>query len=323
MTKKDNDIKIEDVTDKTTEESISSFAKLTQEDTAVEAKQWNNLFSQLSEWEERLVPFKKKQIRSIFHENSWWFSVVDVIESIAETDRPTKYWSDLKKKLESEGFTELSEKIGQLKLTSKKDWKKYMVDCIDTETLFRLIQSIPSKNAEPFKRWLAKVWYERILETQDPEIAIKRAMTTYRAKWYSDEWVNTRIQTISSRKELTNEWKKRGVKEWFEFAVLTDAISQETFDLKTQEHKELKGLWKQHNLRDHMSSLELALVMLWETTTAELAKTQNSQGFEENEKAAKMWGKIAGWARKNIESKLGRSVVSNDNFLKNWKQKIG
>lgn len=301
---------------RTTEDAISSFARITQKDMKSEAEQPNDMFKTVSEGESRMVPFRRKDIRSIFHENSWWFSVIDVIEAVAEnTTRPGPYWADLKKKLLKEGFLELFDKIEQLKMKSTKDGKQYLTDCVDTETLFRLIQSIPSPKAEPFRKWLAKVGYERILETQDPEIAIKRALYTYKAKGYSDEWVNARIQTIASRKEVTDEWKKRGIEAGKEYALLTDAIALETFDLNTKGHKSHKGLGKQHNLRDHMSPLELALVMLGETTTVELARTQNAQGFRENKTAATLGGKIAGGARKNIEDKIGRSVVTKDNFL--------
>jgi len=241
---------------------------------------------------------------------------------VAETDRPRKYWTDLKKKLQEEGFIELSDKIGQLKMKSGKDGKMYLTDCVDTETLFRLIQSIPSPKAEPFRKWLAKVGYERILETQDPEIAIKRAVYTYKAKGYPDEWVNARIQSIVSRKEVTNEWKKRGVQLGLEYALLTDAISKETFDIAIKKHKELKGLSKPHSLRDHMSPLELALVILGETTTAELARMQNAQGFKENQSAAILGGKIAGGTRKNIETKIHRSIVNSKNYLSDKKQML-
>ncbi|MCH7760286.1 Bro-N domain-containing protein [candidate division TA06 bacterium] len=272
----------ESVMGRTTEEAISSFVQLTQEDMQNEANQPDDLLKTLREGEQRLVPFKRNDIRSIFHENAWWFSIIDVIKAIAETDRARTYWTDLKRKLKSEGFAELHDKIVRLKLQSIKDGKIYRTDCVDTETLFRLIQSIPSPKAEPFRRWLAKVGYERILETQDPEIAIKRALYTYKAKGYSDEWVNTRIQTIASRKDVTNEWKNRGIEEGLEYALLTDAIAKETFNMRTKEHKSLKRLSKHHNLRNHMSPMELALVMLGETTTAELARSQDAQGFQEN-----------------------------------------
>ncbi len=310
------------VINRSTEEAVSEFARITQEEMQNEAKQPDDMLKTVNEGDIRLVPFRRKEIRSVFHENSWWFSLVDVIQSVAETERPQQYWNDLKRKLINQGFDELYDKIVELKLPSK-DGKMRRTDCIDTETLFRVIQSIPSPKAEPFRKWLAKVGYERILEEQDPEIAIKRAIGTYKARGHTDEWINARLQTIASRKELTAEWKKRGIKEGMEYAILTNDISEETFDLKTKEHMEKKGLSKHHNLRDHMSSLELALTMLGETTTAELAKTQDAQGFKENRSAAKLGGKIAGGARKNIENKIGRSVVTEQNFLpKNRNEKL-
>lgn len=305
---------------RTMDEAVESFAKLTQEDMRDEASQANDLLNNLSEGDSRLVSFKKQNIRSIFHDNAWWFSIIDVIEAVVETDRAGKYWVDLKKKLQREGFVGLSDRIRQLKIQSAKNGQLYLTDCVDTETLFRLIQSIPSPKAEPFRKWLAKVGYDKILETQDPRIAIKRAIRIYELKGYPQEWINARIQTISSRKELTNEWKNRGIEEGLQYALLTDAISKETFDLKIQEHKDLKHLKKSHNIRDHMSPLELALVMLGETTTAELARTQNAQGFKENQDAAKMGGKIAGGTRKNIESKINRPIVSDNNYLRGSQQ---
>lgn len=310
----------ESVIGKTTKEAIDKFARLTLEDMKKEGEQPDDLLKTVSDGEFRLVPFRRKKIRSVFHDNSWWFSVVDVIEAVAENEsRPGRYWADLKRKIEKEGFNELSDKIGQLKMPSQKDGKMYLTDCVDTETLFRLIQSIPSPKAEPFRRWLARVGYERILEIQDPEIGIKRAISTYKAKGYPDDWINARVHSIVSRKEMTSEWANRGV-EGVEYAILTDAISKGTFDLKTKEYKSLKGLAKSQNLRDHMSPLELALVMLGETTTAELARTQDAQGFYENETAAELGGKIAGGARKNIEDKTGRPVVTKKNFLPVSKQ---
>jgi len=303
---------------KTVEDAVAKFADITQE-MATKQNEPRDLLNMVDEGDFRNVQFRRKEIRSVFHDDAWWFSVVDVMGAVAETERPRTYWTDLKRKLERQGFTELHDKIVQLKMPSK-DGKMRSTDCVDTETLFRLIQSIPSPKAEPFRRWLAKVGYERILEEQDPEIAIKRALATYKAKGYTDEWINARLQTIASRKELTAEWQRRGIKEGFQYAALTDAISQETFNLKTGEHKSLKNLGRSHNLRDHMSSLELALTMLGETTTAELAKTQDAQGFKQNRDAAKLGGKIAGGARKNIEDKIGRSVVTSDNHLPQNKQ---
>jgi len=304
---------------KTIEDAVAKFAHVTQVEMAAQEGEPKDLLA-VPEGEFRDVQFRRKNIRSVFHEDGWWFSVIDVIEAVAETDRPSKYWTDLKNNVAKQGYTEISDKIGKLKLPSPKDGKMYTTDCVDTETLFRLIQSIPSPKAEPFRRWLAKVGYERILEEQDPEIGIKRSLATYKAKGYTDEWINARIQTIASRKELTAEWQRRGITEGYEYAALTDAISQETFDLKTAQHKKHKSLGKGHNLRDHMSSLELALTMLGETTTAELAKTQDAQGFRENKEAASMGGKIAGGARKNIEKKIGRSIVTSDNHLPQNKQ---
>jgi len=294
------------------EKDIEKFVTLTKEE--LETRQSSNA-DLIDEGESQLVLFKGKEIRQVFHNGEWFFSIIDVIAAITETNRPRKYWNDLKKQLlDKEGFYELSEKIGQLKMLSS-DGKLYKTDAINTETLFRIVQSIPSPKAESFKKWLAKVAYERIQEFQNPEIAIKRALLTYKVKGYSDEWINARIQTIVSRKELTREWSQRGVTQTFEYALLTDSISLGTFGLKTKEHKDFKGL-KSQNLRDHMSPLELALTMLGETTTAELARNSDAQGFNENKNAAITGGEIAGDARKNIEKKLGKKVVTSNNFLK-------
>ncbi|KIE44161.1 phage antirepressor protein [Geobacter soli] len=276
----------------------------------------------MGEGDSQLILFKGKQIRQVFHDDEWFFSIVDVIEAITGTERPRQYWNDLKKQLtEKEGFSELSDFIVQLKMPSS-DGKKYNTDAVNTETLFRIVQSIPSPKAEPFKKWLAKVAYERIQEFQNPEIAIKRALLIYKVKGYSDEWINARIQTIVSRKELTREWAKRGIKEGMEYAILTDIISKGTFGLGIQEHKKLKGLnLRTHNLRDHMSPLELALTMLGETTTAELARNTDAQGFKDNEYAATTGGKIAGDTRKSIEKKLGKPVVTRQNFLNSSEEK--
>lgn len=298
-------------------DAIARFGKFTKdqlEEEGIEAEV-------VPEGAAQMVLFKGKEIRQIFHNNEWHFSIVDVIESITGNPTPRRYWSDLKRQLsETEGFSELYENIVQLKMPSS-DGKSYLTDTANTETLFRIVQSIPSKAAEPFKKWLAKVGYERIQEIQDPEIAIKRAMLTYKVKGYPDEWINARIQTIVSRKELTNEWSKRGVSEGLEYALLTDAISVGTFGLRTQDHKKLKSLGKNHSLRDHMTPLELALTMLGETTTAEIAKTTDAQGFDENKSAAKSGGEVAGSARRDIEKRLGKKVVSKDNYLPASQQK--
>jgi len=291
---------------------LEKFVKLTKEDMEANPPTASDL---IGEGESQLALFKGKSIRQVFHDDEWFFSIVDAIAAITETDRPRQYWSDLKKHLaENEGFIELYEEIVQLKMPSS-DGKMYKTDCVATETLFRIIQSVPSPKAEPFKKWLAKIAYERIQEYQNPEIAIKRALLIYKVKGYTDEWINARVQTIVSRKELTREWQQRGVSEGLEYAMLTDTISRGTFGIKTKDHKETKGLSKNHNLRDHMTPLELALTMLGETTTAELARNTNAQGFHANETAAKKGGNIAGATRVNIEKQLGKKVVTSSNFL--------
>ena len=236
---------------------------------------------------------------------------MDIIEVIAKTDRPRKYWNDLKTKLKQEG-SELSEKIGQLKMQAI-DGKYYLTDTADTETVLRLIQSIPSPNAEPFKMWLARVGYERIEETEDPEIAINRALKTYLKKGYSPEWVNQRLKSIEIRKELTDEWKKRGAQEGLEFAILTDEITQAWTGMTTKQYKNLKEL-KKENLRDNMTNLELVLNMLAETATTEISDKREPETFDENKKVAKEGGTIAGNARKQIEEKSGKKVITEDNF---------
>ncbi|MDT3779828.1 BRO family protein [Nitrospira sp. MA-1] len=294
-----------------TEEAIQRFAKVTKE----EIGQQGGTKAVVTEGETQLVMFRGKEIRQVLHDDEWFFSIVDVIGALTGSDRPSQYWSDLKRKLvENEGFSELYDEIVQLPMLAS-DGKMRQTDGANAETVFRVVQSIPSPKAQPFKKWLAKVGYERIQEIQDPEIAIKRAMLTYKAKGYSDEWVRSRLQTITSRKELTSEWKKRGVEEGLEFAILSNTISKGTFDLQVEQHKAKKGLKKSHNLRDHMSPLELALTMLGETTTAEMAKTQNAQGFYENKNAAIAGGDVAGSARRNIEKKMGKPVVTKENFL--------
>jgi hypothetical protein len=267
----------------------------------------------IQEGEAQTSLFKDVEIRREFHGNEWLFSVVDVIAAITDSARARKYWSDLKGKLEDEGF-ELSEKIGQLKMMSP-DGKMRDTDVANTETLFRIIQSVPSPRAERFKRWLAKVAYERIQEFQDPEIAIKRAILDYQIQGRSNDWIEARLRTIVSRKELTSEWKKRGVEEGVEYAKLTNTISVRTFDLGVKDHMAVKALKPSHNLRDHMTDLELIFTMLGEKSTAELARAYNARGFDENHVAAEAGGKVAGDARRNLEKELGRKVVSPSNFL--------
>lgn len=258
--------------------------------------------------------FKNKKIRKVLHNNEWWFSITDILEGITGTERPRQYWTDLKKKLRDEGYTELYDFIVQLKMKSP-DGKMRETDSANTETLFRIIQSVPSPRAQPFKRWLARVGYERIEEFQNPEIGMKRAVATYKVKGYSDDWITARIRTMSSRKNLTDEWQKRGVQIGKEYAILTDEISSKTFDLTTKGHKQLKKLSSRHNLRDNMTDMELVLTMLGETSTAQFAKKLNAQGFFQNKQTATRGGKIAGAARRNVERQLGEKVVSSKNYL--------
>jgi hypothetical protein len=263
--------------------------------------------------------FEGKRIRTHWDEDreKWFFSIVDIIEILTESPRPRKYWADLKVKLKEEG-SELSDKIGQLKMMSS-DGKYYLTDVGDTEQILRLIQSIPSKKAEPFKLWLAKVGNERIDETHNPELAFDRAMKTYLKKGYSKEWINQRLKTIEVRKELTDEWERVGVKEEQEFAILTDEITKAWSDLSIRDYKRLKNL-KNENLRDNMTNLELVLNMLAEVTTNEISKKENPEGFPESIDIAKRGGNVAGNARKEIESITGESVVVEDNYLDEYEK---
>ncbi len=261
----------------------------------------------------KLVVFQNKEIRRTLHNGEWWFSIIDVIEALIHSERPRKYWNDLKKKLLQEGYEQLSEKIGQLKLPAS-DGKLYATDCANTETMFRIIQSIPSPKAEPFKRWLAKVGYERVQEIEDPELATARTRELYRAKGYSEAWIEKRMRGISVRAELTEEWKQRGVGEAPEYAILTAEISKAAFGMTPAEYKEFKGL-ERENLRDHMSDLELIFSMLGEAATTEIARKQDSQGLTENRTAARKGGKIAGDAREKLEAETGEKVSSHENYL--------
>ncbi|HEV8079283.1 MAG TPA: Bro-N domain-containing protein [Chitinophagaceae bacterium] len=256
--------------------------------------------------------FEHTKIRSHWDEEQekWYFSIVDIIEVLTESPRPRKYWNALKTKLMAEG-SELSLNLGQLKMESE-DGKFYKTDVADTEQLFRLIQSIPSPKAEPFKQWLAKVGYERIEETQDPELSIDRAMENYVKLGYSENWINQRLKSIEVRKELTDEWEKRNVKKGQEFATLTDIITQAWSGKKVKEYKQFKNL-KKENLRDNMTNLELVLNMLAEATTTEISKEKKPKNFEENKNIAHQGGTIAGNTRKEIEAKTGKKVVSQQN----------
>lgn len=268
--------------------------------------------------------FENKKIRTMWDDEKeeWFFSIIDVVEVLTESKNPNRYWSDLKRKIaELEGGIELYDKIVQLKMVSS-DGKKYKTDAADMEGVFRIIQSIPSPKAEPFKLWLAKVGKERIDETIDPELAIARAKETYLRKGYDEKWVQQRMISIKARNELTEQWKLHGIKEGKEYAILTDALTIEWSGLTTKDYKNLKGL-KKENLRDNMSTLELTLNQLAEATTTELTKTHNPQGFEENESITKEGGKIAGDARKAIEEKNGKPVITSRNAIDFINENLG
>lgn len=263
---------------------------------------------------QHIAIFKGKKIRKIIHNDEWFFSIIDIIELLTGSANPKRYWSDLKRKLiDIENFNQPYDKIVRLKLVAS-DGKMRETETADTETMFRIIQSISSPKAEPFKKWLAKVGYERIQEIEDPELASKRMRATYKAKGYPDDWIEKRMRGIAIRETLTNEWEQRGIKEQREYAILTAEISEATFGLKPTEHKKLKSL-KRENLRDHMSDLKLIFTMLGEASTTEIAVQQDAQGFEENREAAQSGGNIAGNARKALEMKSGKPVVTSSNFL--------
>lgn len=257
--------------------------------------------------------FEDKKIRTAWDEEQeeWYFSIVDVISVLTGTENPRRYWSDLKRKLKKEGAVELYEKIVQLKMLSS-DGKRYKTDVANTEQLLRIIQSVPSPKAEPFKAWLARVGRERIEETIDPEQAIDRALETYLKKGYSEEWVHQRLLAIRIRNELTDEWQKRGVEKGKEYAILTDEISRAWSGMTTRQYKKLKGL-KKENLRDNMSDLELVLTMLAEASTTDISKVSNPQGFSENQDVARRGGKVAGIARQALEAETGKPVITAQN----------
>ena len=259
-----------------------------------------------------LVVFQGSRIRRTWFNDEWWFSVVDIIEALTQTNRARKYWSDLKTKLIGEGF-EVSEKIGQLKLMAD-DGKLRLTDCTNTKNMFRIIQSISSPKAEPFKQWLAQVGYDRVEEIQNPELAQKRMKEIYKAKGYSDDWIEKRVRGIAIRDELTDEWKKRGVLEERDYAILTAEISKATFGMTPNEYKEFKGL-KKENLRDHMDDLELIFSMLGERVSTEITRKEDKQGYLQVEDAAKRGGRVAGNARKDTEKELGRPITSRENYL--------
>lgn len=259
--------------------------------------------------------FENKEIRSIWDKQNeqWLFSVVDVVGALTESSNPRDYWYRVKKRMSKDEKSELSTICRQLKLRSS-DGKKYATDVADMKGILRIIQSIPSPKAEPFKMWLAKVGKERIDEIVDPELTINRALQTYLQKGYSREWINQRLQAIQVRKELTDAWQDHGVKQGLEYAILTDEISKAWSGMTTRQYKDFKNL-KNENLRDNMSTLELVLNMLAEATTTELTNVENPIGLEENRRTAKRGGTIAGNTRKEIEKETGKSVLSSQNAL--------
>jgi DNA-damage-inducible protein D len=263
--------------------------------------------------ETKLVVFKDKQIRRILIEDKWYFAVVDVVAALTDSDKPRDYWYRMKLRESQSSGVELSTFCRQLKIEST-DGKKYQTEVANTEGIFRIIQSIPSPKAEPFKRWLAKVGYERVQEIEDPELASQRMRAIYKAKGYSDAWIEKRMRGIEVRTELTDEWKKRGVKEEPEYAILTAEISKAAFGMTPGEYKQFKGL-ERENLRDHMSDLELIFSMLGEAATTEIARKQDTEGFNENKRAARKGGRIAGDAREKLEAETGTRISTSENYL--------
>jgi hypothetical protein len=259
-----------------------------------------------------LVVFNDKKIRRVLRNDEWWFSVADVCGALTGSTDAGAYWRKLKQRLKAEGSEAVTNCHG-LKLVAP-DGKKRTTDCANTEGIFRIIQSIPSPKAEPFKRWLARVGYERVQEIEDPELGAARTRELYRAKGYSEEWIEKRMRGIAIRAELTDEWKNREVGEGREYAILTAEIAKATFGMTPSEYKELKQLDRE-NLRDHMTDLELIFSMLGEAATTEITRTQDAQGFDENRTAAGKGGRIAGEAREKLELESGRRVVTKENYL--------
>jgi DNA-damage-inducible protein D len=262
--------------------------------------------------ETNIAVFRSKEIRKTIHNNEWWFSVVDICDVLTKSTDPGAYWRKLKQRLKQEGSEPVTFCHG-LKLVAP-DGKFRKTDCANTEGIFRIIQSIPSPKAEPFKRWLAKVGYERVQEIDDPELATKRTRALYKAKGYSDDWIEKRMRGIAIREELTDEWKKREVRREKEYAILTAEIAKAAFGVTPGEHKKLKGLVRE-NLRDHMTDLELIFSMLGEAATTEITRVDDAKGFQENKHAAHKGGEVAGTARKDLEKKTRKKVVSSGNYI--------
>jgi hypothetical protein len=269
----------------------------------------------------KIAIFQKKEVRRVIYKNEWWFVIVDVVSILTESVQPDGYIKDMRRR-----DPELSKGWGQIAtpLSVTTGGGKQKLNCANTEGLFRIIQSIPSSKAEPFKRWLAKVGYERVQEIDDPELGMKRTRALYRAKGYSEDWIENRMRGIVIREELTDEWDKRGVSNQKDYAILTAEISKATFGVTPSEYKKLKGL-KRENLRDHMNDFELIFNMLGERATTEIHRNEDSKGLPKLKSDAKAGGDIAGGARENLEKRLGRSVVSKENFLPKTKsvKKLG
>jgi DNA-damage-inducible protein D len=266
----------------------------------------------MSEQSNQIALFQGKEIRKTIHNNEWWFSVSDVVEALTDSKDSKQYIKRIRSR-----DPELNSNWGTictpLEMTAK-DGKKRRINSANTEGMFRIIQSIPSPKAEPFKRWLARVGYERVQEIEDPELATKRTRAIFKAKGYPDDWIEKRMRSIAIREELTDEWKNRGVAEQKDYAILTAEISKAAFGITPSEYKKLKGL-KRQNLRDHMNDLELIFSMLGEAATTEITRNRDTQGFDENKQAAIEGGSVAGTARKDLEAKSGKKVVSKENYL--------
>lgn len=269
----------------------------------------------------KIAIFKGKQVRRTIYNNEWYFSVVDIIEALTDSDKPRDYWYRMKEREKESSGVELSTFCRQLKLESS-DGKLYLTEVANTENVFRIIQSIPSPKAEPFKRWLARVGYERVQEIEDPELATKRTRALYKAKGYPDSWIEKRMRGIEMRETLTDEWRNRNVGEDREYAILTAEISKATFGMTPSQYKKFKGLQRE-NLRDHMNDLELIFSMLGEASTTEITRVKDTKGFEENKNAAIQGGTVSGNARRELESKTRKRVSTKQNYLHRPQTQIG
>lgn len=268
---------------------------------------------------QKIVVFEGKKVRKQIFNNEWYFAVVDIVEVLTDSSKPRDYWYRLKKREKEKSGVDLSTICRQLKFASS-DGKKYSIDSANTESSFRIIQSIPSPKAEPFKRWLAKVGYERVQEIEDPELAQQRMKMLYEQKGYSKDWIDKRLRGIAIRQNLTDEWKERGIESGKEYSILTAEISKATFGMTPNEYKKFKRL-KRENLRDHMTDLELIFTMLGEKVTTEISKKEEPDTFEKNKQVAKRGGGVAGNARKEAEKEIGESIISSDNYLIGTKER--